>query len=95
VIISRKLHALLAAIFHGQLIFIEDIRPAFESARTTSHAVFPSFSHPQTRVDASNLAYMIYTAGTTDKPKGVEVEHRGVVNMLHYHANVLLDQSDP
>ena len=66
----------------------------FESASTTSRAVFPSFSHLQTRVDASNRAYMIYTSGTTGKPKGVEVEHRGLVNMLHHHASVLLGQSD-
>jgi amino acid adenylation domain-containing protein len=28
------------------------------------------------------LAYIIFTSGTTGQPKGVEVEHRGVINML-------------
>jgi amino acid adenylation domain-containing protein len=29
---------------------------------------------------SSNLAYVIYTSGTTGKPKGVMIEHKGVVN---------------
>lgn len=29
-----------------------------------------------------NLAYVSYTSGTTDKPKGVMIEHRNVVNVL-------------
>ncbi|MEP7342690.1 MAG: amino acid adenylation domain-containing protein [Acidobacteriota bacterium] len=30
-----------------------------------------------------NLAYVIYTSGTTGKPKGVMIQHRSVVNLLH------------
>lgn len=33
-----------------------------------------------------NLAYVIYTSGTTGKPKGVMLEHRGVVNYLVWAA---------
>ncbi|UCH93630.1 MAG: amino acid adenylation domain-containing protein, partial [Candidatus Aminicenantes bacterium] len=36
----------------------------------------------------NNLAYIIYTSGTTGQPKGVEVEHRGVVNTLWYRKEV-------
>ncbi|KAG0341268.1 hypothetical protein BG005_003033, partial [Podila minutissima] len=31
---------------------------------------------------SSNLAYVIYTSGTTGKPKGVMLEHKGVVNLV-------------
>ena len=37
---------------------------------------------------------MIYTSGTTGTPKGVEVEHRGVVNLLHHHRKNLLRPHD-
>ena len=29
------------------------------------------------------LAYVIYTSGTTGKPKGVLIEHRSIVNLVH------------
>jgi non-ribosomal peptide synthetase component F/thioredoxin reductase/carbonic anhydrase/acetyltransferase-like protein (isoleucine patch superfamily) len=34
-----------------------------------------------------NLAYMIYTSGTTGNPKGVEVEHHAMLNVLLNHVN--------
>jgi amino acid adenylation domain-containing protein len=32
----------------------------------------------------TSLAYLIYTSGSTGKPKGVTVEHRSVVNLVHW-----------
>ena len=34
------------------------------------------------RPEPGHLAYVIYTSGSTGQPKGVEIEHRAVVNML-------------
>lgn len=45
--------------------------------------VFESFSEekPFTIVKATDIANVIYTSGTTGKPKGVMVEHKGVLNL--------------
>ncbi|MFB6366856.1 amino acid adenylation domain-containing protein [Paenibacillus elgii] len=47
--------------------------------------------NPPPRSRPSDLLYVIYTSGTTGKPKGVMIEHRNMVNLLHHqfwHTNV-------
>ncbi|MGD2085953.1 MAG: amino acid adenylation domain-containing protein [Candidatus Aminicenantes bacterium] len=39
----------------------------------------------------SDLVYLVYTSGSTGKPKGVMLEHRNVVNLIHFdlhHTNL-------
>ncbi|KAG9249803.1 N-(5-amino-5-carboxypentanoyl)-L-cysteinyl-D-valine synthase [Emericellopsis atlantica] len=41
----------------------------------------PAALHPTTACSPADLAYIMYTSGTTGRPKGVMVEHHGVVNL--------------
>jgi amino acid adenylation domain-containing protein len=42
-------------------------------------------------VEDSNLVYLVYTSGSTGKPKGVMLDHKNVVNLIHFdfhHTNL-------
>jgi amino acid adenylation domain-containing protein/thioester reductase-like protein len=41
-----------------------------------------SVANPVTAVTPDNLAYLLYTSGSTGNPKGVLINHRSVVNLL-------------
>ncbi len=43
-----------------------------------------SVANPSAINEPTDLAYVIYTSGSTGKPKGVMIEHRSVVNRLHW-----------
>jgi len=47
--------------------------------------------NPVTKTNESHLAYVIYTSGTTGKPKGVMIEHKGLLNHFKYLPPVLYD----
>jgi amino acid adenylation domain-containing protein/non-ribosomal peptide synthase protein (TIGR01720 family) len=40
-------------------------------------------ANPMTSTTSTSLAYVIYTSGTTGNPKGVMIEHKGVVNLKY------------
>jgi amino acid adenylation domain-containing protein len=39
----------------------------------------------QCSITERNLAYVIYTSGSTGQPKGVEITHRGLANLVSWH----------
>ncbi|CAA7197472.1 Gramicidin S synthase 2 [Chryseobacterium potabilaquae] len=43
-----------------------------------------SIDNPKTDVGPKDLSYVIYTSGTTGNPKGVMIEHGGVVNLVEF-----------
>ncbi len=56
--------------------------PRAAAAERGGAAVLP----PAPRATPRDLAYVIYTSGSTGRPKGVMIEHRGIVNTVHYRA---------
>lgn len=51
-------------------------------AEVTGRPLEPALAHPTPWLEARSLAYLIYTSGTTGRPKGVEIEHRGIANLV-------------
>lgn len=56
----------------------------------------------ESRVDENNLAYIMYTSGSTGNPKGVMIEHRQVKNCLYWmqkefqigHKNIVVQRTN-
>ena len=55
----------------------------------------PSSANPVIVNTPRDLAYVIYTSGSTGRPKGVMIEHRSLVNRLHWMQRAYpIDESD-
>src|SRR5204863_4150075 len=59
--------------FSGRIFNLDD--PALYHASTANPKII---NNPQ------DLAYVIYTSGSTGAPKGVMIEHRSLINGLHW-----------
>lgn len=72
-IVTNSTHNSNLKEFNGKLLEYDRIQTSFSS--------MPK-DNVNKHVDSSNLAYVLFTSGTTNKPKGIEIEHRGVVNLF-------------
>ena len=51
------------------------------------HIAAESSENPASVTLSANLAYLIYTSGSSGKPKGAAVEHKSVVTLMHWARN--------
>ncbi|PGT57967.1 hypothetical protein COD86_25375 [Bacillus cereus] len=65
--------------FKGRCLIIEQLNKELENQST---APLLEYSSPE------HLAYIIFTSGSTGFPKGVQVQHRGLVNYLTQSVNL-------
>jgi amino acid adenylation domain-containing protein len=59
-----------------QVVTIDSDRAHFNSQPVTA---------PDVEVSATQLAYVIYTSGSTGQPKGVQVTHDSLLNLVFWH----------
>ncbi|XP_055346233.1 uncharacterized protein LOC129593796 [Paramacrobiotus metropolitanus] len=74
ILITNQRHVARLQLVAGKDILILPIESVLKGAACLWHNVGPTSS-------STDLAYVIYTSGTTGNPKGVMVEHMGVVNL--------------
>jgi amino acid adenylation domain-containing protein len=70
---QKKLIDLGLSVLNSVMVALDDPNSPVRSA---------SDANPRLRPTADNLAYTMYTSGSTGQPKGVMVEHRSVVRLV-------------
>ena len=73
VLITTSAYSTRFGNYSGQMVCLDQCRSAVEGMPSDPVA---------NRTDAENLAYIMYTSGSTGQPKGVAIPHRGVVRLV-------------
>jgi amino acid adenylation domain-containing protein len=77
IILTVRSHQNIFADQERRLLYLDEPIPEAANSRRTGEAVQPN-----------DLAYIIYTSGSSGKPKGVQVEHHSIANELRFFARV-------
>jgi amino acid adenylation domain-containing protein len=72
-IVTNSTHSSNVKEFKGRILEFDRIQASFSTMPT---------DNVNKQVHSYNLAYVLFTSGTTNKPKGIEIEHRGLVNLF-------------
>ena len=70
-----------------QTILLDDI------GRVADYPHLAQSSPVKATATIKNLAYVIYTSGSTGQPKGVEITHESLLNLVHWHQQAFGVQS--
>ncbi|RDU22379.1 non-ribosomal peptide synthetase [Anaerosacchariphilus polymeriproducens] len=70
---------------HYDKIFLNDI----ENYSFKDKKIGGEESYSNYEIDFENIAYIIYTSGTSGKPKGVEIKRKGIYNLIQGVCNLI------
>ncbi|EBA8673431.1 amino acid adenylation domain-containing protein [Salmonella enterica subsp. enterica serovar Miami] len=79
IIVDAVTRHLVPETFHAPIVNVAEADAIFAQNYVPSAADLPGYSVPQ-----EALIYVMYTSGTTGKPKGVMIRHKGVNNAIDY-----------
>lgn len=68
----------------GQRIGNLGWNPVYIDSDASHISTYP-VSAPEVKIAAENLAYVIYTSGSTGQPKGVQITHGNLRNLIAWH----------
>lgn len=79
IIVNAATSHLVPEAFNAAVVNFEQADAIFAQDYVPSAADLPGYSVPE-----ESLIYVMYTSGTTGKPKGVMIRHKGVNNAIDY-----------